>query len=401
MRADHLRRAAIRPRAPLRGATGSAAPTAPLHLAGVFHPGHARRPRRRRPRPTRHHPPPAELPPPVATPPARGRLPGTDGLAWRGCGWSCVPTVRPVVWGCARRRPRSPRSGRNFSPSNKPRGHSLHQPAGGLSGGVHPRLTGWIAASAGLHGGSTASARASASRPRSPDGTGARPRSPRRCSRRSESPGRCTSCSGTIDEARVRAPDSALDAEWARWSTPTSPPRMSTPPASGSASCSAPRASASALRATRRVAFRRAEAAVPTPRGGKPDSPPRNGGLTAPKRRTHRGEMRDSPSRNGRLAGSGAEYGRADLVGVRWRNADLRRAGLRGALLLGADLARRGSAAGGPPRSRPPWCQTCAAPTSRPACSSRPCSRGRPRRHRHPLPARVPRPAHWSETERP
>jgi uncharacterized protein YjbI with pentapeptide repeats len=204
-----------------------------------------------------------------------------------------------------------------------------------------------------------------------------------------------------LDEARVRAPDSALDAEWAR--LVDADLAAADVDAARERVGELLRAASERLRAQGDPEGRipQGTAAVPTPRGGKPDSPPRNGRLTAPKRRTHRGEMRDSPSRNGRLAGSGAEYGRADLVGVRWRNADLRRAGLRGALLLGADLRGadlrladllgadlRGADLRGADLSTSLFLTPLQAAAARGDTATR-------------LPARVPRPAHWSETERP
>ena len=111
--------------------------------------------------------------------------------------------------------------------------------------------------------------------------------------------------------------------------------------------------------------------------------------------------MRDSPSRRGKLAGPGVEYGRADLVEVRWRNADLRRAGLRGALLLGADLRGadlrladllgaelRGADLRGADLSTSLFLTPLQAAAARGDTATR-------------LPARVPRPAHWPGRDRP
>jgi len=204
-----------------------------------------------------------------------------------------------------------------------------------------------------------------------------------------------------LDEARVRAPAPALEAEWARL--------VDADPAAADVDAARERVGELLRVASERVRAQgdresripQGTAAVPTPRGGKPDSPPRNGGLTPANRRTHRGKMRDSPSRRGKLAGPGVEYGRADLVEVRWRNADLRRAGLRGALLLGADLRgadlRLADLLGADLRGvdlRGADLSTSLFLTPLQAAAARGDTATR-------LPARVPRPAHWSETERP
>jgi uncharacterized protein YjbI with pentapeptide repeats len=192
-----------------------------------------------------------------------------------------------------------------------------------------------------------------------------------------------------LDEARVRAPNPALDAEWARL-----------------VDADLATAEVDAARARVGELLRGASERLRAPddrarRGESPDSPSREGRLTAAKRPTHRLGNGDSPSRKGRLAGPGAEYGRADLVGVRWRNADLRRAGLRGALLLGADLRGadlrladllgadlRGADLRGADLSTSLFLTPMQAAAARGDTATR-------------LPARVPRPAHWSGTERP
>jgi uncharacterized protein YjbI with pentapeptide repeats len=192
-----------------------------------------------------------------------------------------------------------------------------------------------------------------------------------------------------LDEARVRAPDPALDAEWARL--------VDVDLAATDVAAARERVG----KLLRVVSERLRAADDHEPRGEMPSSPTREGRLTATKTRTHRRGNGDSPSRKGRLAGPGAEYGRADLVGVRWRNADLRRAGLRGALLLGADLHGadlrladllgadlRGADLRGADLSTSLFLTPMQAAAARGDAATR-------------IPARVPRPAHWSETERP
>jgi uncharacterized protein YjbI with pentapeptide repeats len=189
-----------------------------------------------------------------------------------------------------------------------------------------------------------------------------------------------------LDEARVRAPDPALDAEWARL-------------------VDADLTAADVDAARERVGelLRAASARLRAPddrerRRETRDSPSRQGGLAAPKTETRRRENGDSPSRKGGLAVPGR---RADLVGVRWRNADLRRASFRGALLLGADLRGadlrladllgadlRGADLRGADLSTSLFLTPMQAAATRGDTATR-------------LPARVLRPAYWSETERP
>jgi hypothetical protein len=211
-----------------------------------------------------------------------------------------VRTAR-VAWGCACSRPAFARVG--GLRRRQARGHPCTNLQADFRCAIHRRPAG-VEASPGARC-STASARASASRPPSPGATGARPRSRRRCSRRSGSPGRCTSCSGTSTRPASAHPIRRWTRNGRASSTPTSPPRTSMPLASGSASCSAPRASASALRTTRSTASRRARPPYrrPTarPRGRRPTAQPRCR-RCAVKRRTHRRETADSPRRNARLA---------------------------------------------------------------------------------------------------
>jgi uncharacterized protein YjbI with pentapeptide repeats len=206
-----------------------------------------------------------------------------------------------------------------------------------------------------------------------------------------------------LDEARVRAPDPALDAEWARLVDAD----LATAEVDGARARVGEllRVASERLRAPddRERGAPRAQGptAVPTRRGETHDSPPREGGLTAAKRKTHRGETHDSPLRKGGLAGPGVDLARADLVGVRWRDADLRRAALRGALLLGADLRGadlrladllgadlRGADLRGADLSTSLFLTPMQAAAARGDTATR-------------LPARVRRPAHWSATEHP
>ena len=191
-----------------------------------------------------------------------------------------------------------------------------------------------------------------------------------------------------LDEARKRAPDPALDEEWARLVDADLAAAMSTPPASGSASCCAPRASASALRPTRSAAFRKAR---PRCRPARRIAP-----LTASRRKTRRHGNGDSPSRERGLAVTERETrrGRGRLSagptssGCAGRDADLRRASLRGALLLGADLRgadlRLADLLGADLRGA----DLRGADLSTSLFLTPDAGRGRPRRRRHPAPRR-------------
>ena len=170
-----------------------------------------------------------------------------------------------------------------------------------------------------------------------------------------------------LDEARERAPGPALDAEWARL--------VEDDPAT----CDVDAARERVSELLRVVSDR----------------------LRTPDDRERRREIRDSPSRKGRLAVPEGEYGRADLVGVRWRDADLRRASFRGALLLGADLRGadlrladllgadlRGADLRGADLSTSLFVTPMQAAAARGDAATR-------------LPTRVPRPAHWPGRDRP
>jgi hypothetical protein len=222
-----------------------------------------------------------------------------------------------------------------------------------------------------------------------------------------------------LDEARERAPDPALDAEWAR--LVDADLAAADVDAARERVGELLRAASERLRAqddpehgipqgttavstphgTTALPTPHGTTAVPTPHGETPDSPPRDGRLTAAKRETRRRRNGDSPSRKRRLAGAGGDLTRADLVGVRWPDADLRRASLRGALLLGADLRgadlRLADLLGADLRGvdlRGADLSTSLFLTPLQAAAARGDTATR-------LPARVPRPAHWSETERP
>jgi Pentapeptide repeats (8 copies) len=212
-----------------------------------------------------------------------------------------------------------------------------------------------------------------------------------------------------LDEARERAPDPALDAEWGRLvdadlaASDVDATRQRVGELLRAASerlrapadreHGVPRAPGRPVGPNAPGAGERVTAA-PTQRGETPDSPSRRR-LSAANRRTHRGGTRDSPSGKGRLAGAGADHSRADLVGVRWPEADLRRASLRGALLLGADLRGadlrladllgadlRGADLRGADLSTSLFLTPMQAAAARGDAATR-------------LPARVPRPAHW------
>ena len=213
-----------------------------------------------------------------------------------------------------------------------------------------------------------------------------------------------------LDEARKRAPDQALDAEWAR--LVDADLAAAEVDAARERVGELLRAASTRLRAqddpehgipqgTTAVSTPHGTTAVPTPRGETPDSPPRNGRRTAAKRGTRRRRNGDSPSRKGRFAGAGGDLTRADLVGARWPDADLRRASLRGALLLGADLRGadlrladllgadlRGADLRGADLSTSLFLTPMQAAAARGDTATR-------------LPARVPRPAHWLGRDRP
>jgi Pentapeptide repeats (8 copies) len=190
-----------------------------------------------------------------------------------------------------------------------------------------------------------------------------------------------------LDEARERAPDPALDAEWARL--------VDDDPATCDVDAARKR-----VGELLRVVSERLRA--PDDRVGRRetrDSPSRKGRLAVTESGTRRRENGDSPSRERRLAAPG--YGRADLVGVRWRGADLRRASFRGALLLGADLRDadlrladllgadlRGADLRGADLSTSLFVTPMQAAAARGDAATR-------------LPARVPRPAHWPGRDRP
>jgi Pentapeptide repeats (8 copies) len=172
-----------------------------------------------------------------------------------------------------------------------------------------------------------------------------------------------------LDEARVRAPDPALDAEWARL--------VDEDPAACDVAAARERVGELLRVASERL------------RTGRRDSPSRERRLAVPKTGTRR------------TAGPGREYGRADLVGVRWRSADLRRAGFRGALLLGADLLGadlrladllgadlRGADLRGADLSTSLFLTPMQAAAARGDDATR-------------LPERVPRPAHWPGRDQP
>lgn len=161
-----------------------------------------------------------------------------------------------------------------------------------------------------------------------------------------------------LDEARVRAPDPALDAEWARL-------------------VDGDLAGSDVAAARERV-----------------------GGLLRVASERLRAPAAGAQARRGGGGGAGRDHSRADLVGVRWRRADLRRASLRGALLLGADLSGadlrladllgadlRGADLRGADLSTSLFLTPMQAAAARGDAATR-------------LPARVPRPAHWPERER-
>ena len=192
-----------------------------------------------------------------------------------------------------------------------------------------------------------------------------------------------------LDEARERAPELALDAEWARL--------VDDDPATCDVDAARERVSELLRAASERLR-------APDDRERRReirDSPSRKGGLAVTRSGTRRRENGDSPARKGRLAVPEGEYGRADLAGVRWRDADLRRASFRGALLLGADLRGadlrladllgadlRGADLRGADLSTSLFVTPMQAAAARGDAATR-------------LATRVPRPAHWPGRDRP
>jgi uncharacterized protein YjbI with pentapeptide repeats len=204
-----------------------------------------------------------------------------------------------------------------------------------------------------------------------------------------------------LDEARVRAPDPELDAEWARL--------VDADLSESDVAAARERVGELLRRASERLrapndpepGVLRGTTAVPPQRGETPISPSRKGRLAVSRTATRRAENRDSPGWERRLAGAAGDLARADLVGVRWRDADLRRASLRGALLLGADLRGadlrladllgadvRGADLRGADLSTSLFLTPMQAAAARGDAATR-------------LPARVPRPAHWTGRDRP
>jgi hypothetical protein len=196
-----------------------------------------------------------------------------------------------------------------------------------------------------------------------------------------------------LDEARERAPDPALDVEWAR--LVDDDPATCDVDAARERVSELLRAASERLRAApaRRVVVsgtasrdsRHGEPRIPTRRDDVRQSGPR------PDHRRGRAHDRPEPS----------DRSRADLVGVRWRDADLRRASFRGALLLGADLRGadlrladllgadlRGADLRGADLSTSLFVTPMQAAAARGDAATR-------------LPARVPRPAHWPGRDRP
>jgi Pentapeptide repeats (8 copies) len=203
-----------------------------------------------------------------------------------------------------------------------------------------------------------------------------------------------------LDEARVRAPDPALDAEWTR---------LLGDVAELDVAAAHERVGELLRRASERL--RTPAAAEPPADGESPVSTRRIADLDTVSRGSRHGESgiparwaaRDTrrPGATehpaGPRSGKGRprDHSRADLVGVRWRHADLRRASLRGALLLGADLRGadlrladllgadlRGADLRGADLSTSLFVTPMQAAATRGDAATR-------------LPARVPRPAQW------
>jgi hypothetical protein len=208
-----------------------------------------------------------------------------------------------------------------------------------------------------------------------------------------------------LDEARQRAPDPALEVEWARLVDDdpatcdvdaarervgellrVASERLRTPPA-GESSFSARRVVVSDT--------------------ASPDSQNSESRISTRRDVVRRdasgadGRRRGRPRRGDRRGGRPHDYSRADLVGVQWQNADLSRASLRGTLLLGADLRGadlrladllgadlRGADLRGADLSTSLFVTPMQAAAARGDAATR-------------LPARVPRPAHWPGRDRP
>ncbi len=213
-----------------------------------------------------------------------------------------------------------------------------------------------------------------------------------------------------LDEARVRAPEPALDAEWTH---------LLGDVAGLDVAAAHERVGELLRQASERL---RTPAAAAAPEAEPPTEPPTDGespvstrrvvvpdtvsratrhgesGFSA--RRAARGGRRpgamERPTDSRSTEGRPRDHSRADLVGVRWRNADLRRASLRGALLLGADLRGadlrladllgadlRGADLRGADLSTSLFVTPMQAASAKGDAASR-------------LPDRVPRPAHWT-----
>ena len=223
-----------------------------------------------------------------------------------------------------------------------------------------------------------------------------------------------------LDEARLRAPEPALDAEWARLVDVDldafdvdavrqrvsellrrASERLRNPPPNGESAVSARRVGDLG---TPSEGSPRGESRIPTRRASRDDGTPSRGtrhgeSPRAPTRRASRSGGRvgatQHPAVSGYDEGLPRDHSRADLVGVRWQHADLRRASLRGALLLGADLRGadlrladflgadlRGADLRGADLSTSLFVTPMQATAARGDAATR-------------LPARVPCPAHW------
>ncbi len=198
-----------------------------------------------------------------------------------------------------------------------------------------------------------------------------------------------------LDEARVRAPDPALDAEWARL--------VDGDLAAPDVDAARERVGELLRRASDRVRAPAGESYASTPRVRDSDTVSwgfRRDESAIPARRAARGGGRSGraqcPEGSRPVDGRPRDYSRADLVGVRWRRADLRCVSLRGALLLGADLRgadlRLADLLGADLRGadlRAADLSTSLFVTPMQAAAAKGDAATR-------LPARVPRPLHWS-----
>ncbi len=210
-------------------------------------------------------------------------------------------------------------------------------------------------------------------------------------------------------EARVRAPDPALDEEWARLAD-----RGFTAADLAALDVDAVRERVSELLRSASERLRAVPARGEPPADGESPFSARRVGVSDPASRGFRhGESgfraRRAEHDGGRARARANErppdtrssedrlrdHSRADLVGVRWQGADLRLASLRGALLLGADLRGadlrladllgadlRGADLRGADLSTSLFVSPTQAAAARGDAATR-------------LPARVPRPAHW------